>query len=118
MSFKDNYKLIDWSKPLTVERKPQVAPARSFLPCPHIIGDVMEPVQSMASGKYYESKSAIRAEYKRLGMVEIGNDPSRLKLRDRKAKKPDLKAIKTTLDKAAARFARGERVNRAKIAQA
>lgn len=118
MSYKANYALIDWSKPMTVERPQRAAPARSFLPCPHIIGDVMEPVQSMASGKYYESKSAIRAEYKRLGMVEIGNDPARIRPRDRTKKKVDRKAIKTTLEIAEARFKRGERVNRHKIAQA
>lgn len=117
MSYKENYQLIDWSMPMTVERPQRAAPARSFLPCPHIIGDVMEPVQSMLDGKYYTSKSALRATYKKAGCVEVGNDPQRLKPRNRK-KKPDLKVIKTTLDIARARFERGERVNKRKIAQA
>lgn len=39
-----------------------------------IIRDDMPPIQSMASGKTYDSKSAIRAEYKARGLVEVGND--------------------------------------------
>jgi hypothetical protein len=116
MSYKSNYALIDWSKPLTIERKPQTEPARSDLPCPRIMADIMEPVQSQATGKFYDSKSAIRAEYKRLGMVEIGNDPARL--RKPKRKPIDRKAVHETLQKAEARFKRGERVNRHQIAQA
>lgn len=91
-------------------------PQRSSLPFPHIMTDVMEPVQSMATGKLYDSKSAIRAEYKRLGMVEIGNDPQRLV--PRKKPKIDRKQIKTALEKAEAKFNNGERVQRHKIAQA
>lgn len=40
----------------------------------HVIGDVMEPVQSMASGKWYSSKSALRAEYRSRGYEEVGNE--------------------------------------------
>lgn len=39
-----------------------------------IIRDEMQPVKSMATGKMHDSKSAIRAEYKARGLVEIGND--------------------------------------------
>lgn len=117
MGYKENYALIDWSKPLPADPpKAYIPPARSALPCPHIMGDVMEPVQSQATGKVYDSKSAIRAEYKRLGMVEVGNDPARL--RKPKRKPIDRTQVKATLDKAEARFNRGERVNRNDIAQA
>lgn len=117
MTYRENFKLIDWSKPLPeLPRKPWTPPARSDLPCPLIMSDVMEPVQSQATGKMYDSKSAIRAEYKRLGMVEIGNDPARFKPRQRK--KTDRREIKDTVEKAAARFKRGERVNRNAVAQA
>lgn len=91
-------------------------PKRSRLPFPNIMSDMMAPVQSMATGKFYDSKSAIRAEYKRLGMIEIGNDPARL--RPRQKPKVDPKQVKTALEKAEAKFNRGERVNRHKIAQA
>ena len=49
-------------------------PNRSTLAAPHLLRDEMPPVQSMASGRMYDSKSAIRAEYKQLGLREIGND--------------------------------------------
>lgn len=75
-----------------------------------LITDTMAPVQSMATGKMYDSKAAIRAEYRQLGMVEVGNDPQRNKKFERP--KIDRKGIKTTLDKAEARFNRGERVSK------
>lgn len=109
-AFKENYKLIDWSKPLPVERKKRGPVARSDLPAPRIASDVMAPVQSMATGQMYDSKSAIRAEYRRLGMIEIGNDPSRL--RPRKRPKVSDAAINETVEKAVAKFNRGERVTR------
>lgn len=116
MSYKENYKLIDWSMPIDIARKPQQPPARSSLPCPLVISDAMGPVQSMLDGKYYTSKSALRATYRKAGCVEVGNDPARFKTRSKP--KPDKKAIKTTLEKAEARFNRGERVQHHKIAQA
>ncbi|TPK70198.1 hypothetical protein FJ930_19720 [Mesorhizobium sp. B2-4-15] len=69
----------------------------------------MSETQSMLDGKYYTSKSALRATYRVAGVEEVGNDPARL--RRRKKPKVDRKAIKDTLHKAAARFNRGERVN-------
>lgn len=116
MSYKENYALIDWSAPIEVKRKASTPPKRSDLPFPRIMSDVMEPVQSMLDGKMYDSKSALRATYRANGCVEVGNDPSRLKPRQKV--KPDRRQIKTTLDKAEARFNRGERVDRRKIAQA
>lgn len=87
-------------------------PARSDFPSPGFIRDEMEPVQSMATGKLHTSKSGIRAEYRRLGMVEIGNDPARLRPPARP--KPDPKAISASLEKAEARFNRGERTSDAR----
>lgn len=116
MTYKENYALIDWSRPIETERKPSLPPKRSDLPFPRIMSDVMEPVQSMLDGKMYDSKSALRATYRANGCVEVGNDPSRLKPRQKA--KPDRRQIKTTLDKAVARFDRGERVDRHNIAKA
>lgn len=84
-----------------------MSPKRSGLAAPGLIRDQMDPVRSMASGKMYDSKSAIRAEYKWLGVEEIGNDPARHKPRAKP--EPDRKAIKDAVEKAAARFNRGER---------
>jgi hypothetical protein len=84
------------------------APDRvSDFPCPRIAGDSMAPVQSMLDGKMYDSKSALRATYKAAGVTEVGNDPARLKTRQKP--KVDKQSIKDSLDKAEARFNRGER---------
>ena len=39
-----------------------------------IICDTMDPVQSMVTGEWHDSKSSLRAEYRREGVVELGND--------------------------------------------
>lgn len=90
---------------------PEVIGAPSdTLPVPYVSMDTMSPVQSMLDGKMYDSKSALRRTYKAAGVVEVGNDPARL--RPRQKQKVDRKAIKDTLDRATARFSRGERVTR------
>ena len=48
-----------------------------------IIRDDMPAIKSMASGKMYDSKSAIRAEYKSRGLVELGNDVPDIKQPER-----------------------------------
>jgi len=78
------------------------------LPVPNVITDTMDPVQSMLDGQMYSSKSALRATYKAAGVVEVGNDPARH--RPKPKRKPDRKAIRTSIEKATARFHRGERV--------
>jgi hypothetical protein len=110
MSYRDNFRLIDFSKEIVIPEKPRLEPKRSDLPCPRIASDVMEPVQSQHDGKMYDSKSALRATYRAAGVIEVGNDPARL--RPRKKKPIDDKAISETVDKAAARFNRGERASR------
>lgn len=106
-AYRENYALIEW-RPFPKRKREDIAPARSDLPRPMVILDTMPEVQSQATGKWYTSKSALRAEYKRLGMVEVGNDPARF--RKKTKPKPDLKAIKDQLERAEARYARGERV--------
>lgn len=58
----------------------QSADNRSGLPCPQILNDRFDqPTQSMADGKYYTSKAAMRESYKASGnpqgvdYVEVGN---------------------------------------------
>jgi len=65
---------------------------RSTLPAPHVMTDTMPPVQSMASGRMYDSKSAIRAEYKRLGLREIGNDVPMTPPAPKRPRREDIKA--------------------------
>ncbi|MDB5280918.1 MAG: hypothetical protein JWR61_5873, partial [Ferruginibacter sp.] len=109
-AFRANYTEIDWSKPIEISRPEPGTVQRSAFPCPRIASDVMEPVQSMATGRMHDSKASLRAEYKRMGMIEVGNDPARL--RPRVKPKPDRRAIRQTIEKAQARFNRGERVNK------
>lgn len=92
--------------PLECVQEP--AQARSdALPVPMFISDTMEPVKSMADGRVYDSKSAIRAGYKAGGFIEVGNDTSHLKAKP--ISRPDPAKINDAVDKAIARFERGER---------
>ena len=48
--------------------------ARSHLSAPMLIRDGMDALQSQVTGKFYDSKSALRQEYKHHGVVEMGTD--------------------------------------------
>lgn len=108
-AYRENFKLIDFSKeiPAPARSRPDVRAKRSDLPCPRLASDVMDPVQSQLDGKMYDSKSALRRTYQAAGVVEVGNDPARLRPFVRP--KTDRKQIKDTVEKAVARFERGER---------
>jgi hypothetical protein len=82
---------------------------RSDYPAPMVIADTMAPVQSQLDGKYYDSKAALRSTYKQAGVIEVGNDPQRFKPRAREKAKPDRQAIKNAVERAKARYNRGER---------
>lgn len=73
-------------------------PKRSGLPTPMLSRDGMEPVQSMLDGKFYDSKSALRATYRAAGVEEVGNDSSRLKTKA--PFKPDRAGIRQSILKA------------------
>ena len=66
------HKLDDWP----VECYRPAPQQRSGLPAPMVISDHMDPLQSMADGKTYDSKSAMRKGYKERGYVEVGSDYS------------------------------------------
>jgi hypothetical protein len=75
------YKWIDAGDGRSVYRKVSSQDRqRSDLPCPMVISDHIEPVQSMADGNYYSSKSSLRKTYKPSGnpegasYVELGNE--------------------------------------------
>jgi hypothetical protein len=107
MSYRDNFALIDFSREIVAPVKPRHEPKRSDLPCPRLMTDIMEPVQSQLDGRMYDSKSALRATYRAAGVIEVGNDPARL--RPRKKKPIDEKAVSDAVEKAEARVERGER---------
>lgn len=104
-SYRDNFGAIDFSKEIIAPVKARHAPKRSDLPIPMVISDEMTAVQSQVSGKFYDSKAALRAEYRATGHIEIGNDkrPPFKKPRVTRAE------VKKTVQKAAARVERGER---------
>lgn len=41
---------------------------------PRVISDTQPLIQSQTNGKHYDSKSELRKEYKRAGVIEVGND--------------------------------------------
>lgn len=73
---------------------------RSDFSAPMVITDTMDPVQSMLDGKLYDSKAALRATYRRAGVVEVGNDPSVLEPKPFQRPKPDRKEIQAAVGKA------------------
>lgn len=57
----------------------QESKAAAF-PTPMVSGDTLsKPLQSMATGKWHTSKSAMRREYKAHGFVELGTERVRPK---------------------------------------
>lgn len=82
------------------------------LATPSVIADTMPAIQGQHDGKMYDSKRALRASYRPSGnkegkyYVEVGNDPARH--RPFKRHPPDKKGIRTSIEKAQAKLARGE----------
>jgi len=64
-----NGALVEKGGPL--DRRP--APARSHLPAPMLNMDSIGDLRSMADGRVYSSKSALRRGYKAAGVVEVGD---------------------------------------------
>ena len=102
----------DLEKPWPSNCRPE-APPRSSLPAPRVIGDTMDPTQSMVDGKFYTSKSALRATYMPSGnkdgkrYVEVGNDSSVLNPKPYKKPPPDRQAIRAAVRRAASRVGLG-----------
>jgi hypothetical protein len=73
---------------------------RSHLAGPQVIGDTMEPVQSMLDGKLYDSKSRLRETYRAAGVTEVGNDSSIVDPKPFKKPPVDRSAIRASVSKA------------------
>jgi len=81
--------------------------ARSDLPCPQIISDIMSPVEQV-DGRYYESKSAFRAVGRANGLTEVGT--SKLEPKRRATDSPEHKRkIRDTLSKVVSEYKQGRR---------
>lgn len=80
--------------------------ARSSLPMPMLIGDNIEPTQSMADGKMYTSKAALRATYLPSGnpdgkrYTEVGDDRSVTEPKPFRKPRPKREEIKASVNKA------------------
>jgi hypothetical protein len=90
--------------------KEQTAPARSVLPCPNVISDIMEPVEQV-DGRFYTSKRQYRAVGRAHGLTEVGTEKFKPKIRatDQKGVK---EARRDDLRRAVARYKAGERPSR------
>ncbi len=106
-AFQMNFAGIDFSKEIVLPepKAERPIPKRSDLPAPQVISDAMGAVQSQVSGKFYESKAALRAEYRATGHIEKGND----KRPPWKMPRTPRHVIRETVRKAVARVERGER---------
>ena len=83
-----------------VERR-TAEPARSALPRPYVISDIMDPVEHV-DGRFYTSKAAYRAVGRAHGLVEIGNEKFKPRQRAsarREEKEKRRKTLKLALDK-------------------
>lgn len=88
---------------------------RSHLPCPMVISDSFDaPVKSMADGRMYTSKAALRATYRPDGnprgiaFEEVGNDAFYCNPAPKPRPKPDRAAIKEAVQKAEAAISSGD----------
>ena len=84
-------------------------PRQGELCAPMVISDTQPALQSQTNGKIYDSKSEMRKEYKRAGVVEAGNErPSGPAWAEKKAKDAKHKAdCKAALAKAHSRMGYG-----------
>lgn len=97
----------------TYRRRVEPNMRRSELPFPMLIADAIEPTQSMADGKFYESKQALRRTYRADGnpqgveYIEVGNDQ---RPREQKAGSVnrDKSRVRESIEKAMAMADRGE----------
>lgn len=83
------------------------APARSDLPRPYVIGDVMDPAEQV-DGNFYTSKAKFRAVGKAHGLIEVGNEKFRPKQRS-SASRAEKEARRQSLKKAVEKYKAGYR---------
>ncbi|MGL4811901.1 MAG: hypothetical protein ACRCXM_08995 [Beijerinckiaceae bacterium] len=80
-AYKAGYAQIDWRPLPPVDKPVRQRPARSGFPCPMVISDGITDVQSMATGEWFDSKSALRRSYtadgnaQRRDYTELGDAP-------------------------------------------
>lgn len=102
-AYKANYLKIDWRPLPPVEKPIRQRGARSGFPCPMVIRDsIGGDLQSMADGKWYDSKSALRRSYTSDGNPQ-GRDYQEIggaEIEPAGRASADKRGIKDALDKA------------------
>lgn len=102
-AYKAGYNLIDWRPLPPVEKPVRHRGARASFPCPMVIRDSIDgELQSMADGKWYDSKSALRRSYTADGNPQ-GRDYQEIggaEIEPAGRAKVDKKGIVDALDKA------------------
>jgi hypothetical protein len=89
-----------------VKRTPQNF-ARSELPLPYVISDIMPPTEQV-DGKFYTSKRQFRAVGRSLGLTEVGTE--QFKPKQRSTNDPQTKKQRTeAIGKAISEFKAGRR---------
>lgn len=109
-AYRRGFDRIEW-KPMPPMPEYDAAPSkRGAFPTPMVVGDSQDPLRSMADGKMYTSKSAMRRSYRADGnpegveFTEVGNDAARFK------PKP-----KPQVDEAKIEASIGKAISRAKL---
>ena len=83
---RDWHRLDEWPAECIQKQESKAA----SLPVPMLNSDALsKPLQSMATGNWHDSKSAMRREYREKGFVEIGNE----KIRQRPEQKDSRAAV-------------------------
>jgi hypothetical protein len=90
--------------------RPNPLHARSPLPRPMIISDIMDPVEQV-DGRFYTSKSAFRKVGRSLGLIEVGNEKMKPKTRA-SADPVEKRRRRDSIQKAIAEYQQGRRVGR------
>src|SRR5262245_38927574 len=103
-------KLVEIEPGRFVVDKPRAPPARSALPCPHVISDAMSALEHV-DGKFYESKSSFRAVTRAHGLTEIGTEKQKPRVRASTQTSTKL-ARRASIKKAVEKYRAGHRVRR------
>lgn len=101
-AYKANYLKIDWRPLPPVEKPIRHRGALADFPCPMVIRDNIDGLQSMADGRVYDSKSALRRSYTSDGNPQ-GRDYQEIggaEIEPAGRAKVDKKGIRDALDRA------------------
>jgi hypothetical protein len=89
-------------------KREELRPARSDLPLPYVISDIM-PETEQVDGKFYTSKSAFRRVGRSHGLTEVGNE--KLKPKQRATADPaERKKRRNSIGAAISQYKAGRRV--------